>query len=376
MAADDKTHGGTAERWLGDMPQQFLGKRNIEVLVRTFARQLDEIWRVFEDLTEKTGIDTAVSQNLDLVGTIIPLTRKEAGEMAGIGVLEPVISDERYRLFLRYQLLRNTSECTYQDLIDGIELLWGYNRIHYREDPEHPAVIIFQTDRMDLDEEDLIEFHPELCIRPAGVGVTLRKHFGGSYEVPVRYSERIHFRTSFYPRYNLPQLKLNGKWKLNGGRKLSGYDSQETVDLYPVAVRFRAGAKAAVEEVSRIHLLTRAGIPEGIHGGTGLLIRNAVRHQAATGQKIRIRVETEEAAGEKTQVCVQTEAREEARTHMGIAIRSKAGCEAESKERLRVNASAACAAEAGEIRIYNKNLLGGGWKLNGGRKLNGGTETR
>ena len=110
MAADDKTHGGTAERWLGDMPRQFLGKRNIEVLVRTFARQLDEIWRVFEDLTEKTGIDTAVGQNLDLVGTIIPLTRKEAGEMAGIGVLEPVISDERYRLFLRYQLLRNTSE--------------------------------------------------------------------------------------------------------------------------------------------------------------------------------------------------------------------------------------------------------------------------
>ena len=199
-----------------------------------------------------------------------------------------------------------------------------------------------------------------------------QSHFG----VPVRYAESVHFQTSFYPRYNLPQLKLSGKWKLNRDRKLSGYDSQETVDLYPVAVRFRAGAKAAVEEVSRIHLLTRAGIPEGIHGGTGLLIRNAVRHQAATGQKIRIRVETEEAAGEKTQVCVQTEAREEARTHMGIAIRSKAGCEAESKERLRVNASAACAAEAGEIRIYNKNLLGGGWKLNGGRKLNGGTETR
>lgn len=376
MATSDRIYGGTAERWLRDMPQQFLGKKNIEVLVRAFARQLDEIRRVFEDLVEKTGIDTAMGRNLDQVGTIIPLTRKEAGELAGIDVLEPVISDERYRLFLRYQLLRNTSECTYYDLIDGIELLWGYRRIHYMEDPRHPAVIIFQTDRLDLDEEDLIEFRPELCIRPAGVGVTLRKYFGGSYGVPIRYAESVRFQTSFYPRLNLPQLKLSGKWKLNRDRKLSGYDSQETVDLYPGAVRFLTDTKETVEEASRVHLLTGAGIPDSIRGGTGLLIRNAVRHQAATGQKIRIRVETEEAAGEKTQVCVQTEAREEARTHMGIAIRSKAGCEAESKERLRVNASAACAAEAGEIRIYNKNLLGGGWKLNGGRKLNGGTETR
>ena len=317
-----------------------------------------------------------MGQNLDLVGTIIPLTRKEAGEMAGIGVLEPVISDERYRLFLRYQLLRNTSECTYQDLIDGIELLWGYNRIHYREDPEHPAVIIFQTDRMDLDEEDLIEFHPELCIRPAGVGVTLRKHFGGSYEVPVRYSERIHFRTSFYPRYNLPQLKLNGKWKLNGGRKLSGYDSQETVDLYPVAVRFRAGAKAAVEEVSRIHLLTRAGIPEGIHGGTSLQVRTAADCQAVTSQKIRIQTKAGESTGERTQVCVQTEAREEARTRTEITVKSMAGHEAESKEQLRVRASAACTAGVGDITIYNKNRMSGGWKLNGSRKLNGGAEIR
>lgn len=376
MAADDKTHGGTAERWLGDMPQQFLGKRNIEVLVRTFARQLDEIWRVFEDLTEKTGIDTAVGQNLDLVGTIIPLTRKEAGEMAGIGVLEPVISDERYRLFLRYQLLRNTSECTYQDLIDGIELLWGYDRIHYREDPEHPAVIIFQTDRMDLDEEDLIEFHPELCIRPAGVGVTLRKHFGGSYEVPVRHSERIHFQTNFYPRLNLPQLKLSGKWKLNGDRKLSGYDSQETVDLYPVAVRFHAGAKAAVEQASRIHLLIRAGIPEGIHSGTSLRVRAAWQSAAATSQKIRIQTKAGESTGEKTQVCVQTEAREEARTRTEITVKSMAGHEAESKEQLRIRASAACTAGVGDITIYNKNRMSGGWKLNGSRRLNGGAEIR
>lgn len=329
MTADDRICGRTAEKWLRDMPQQFLGKKNIEVLVRAFARQLDEVRQVFEDLTEKTDIDTAVGQNLDQVGTIIPLTRKEAGEMAGIGTLEPVISDERYRLFLRYQLLRNTSECTYQDLIDGIELLWGYNRIHYREEPEHPAMIIFQTERMDLDEEDRMEFHPELCIRPAGVGVMLRKHFGGSYEVPVRYSERIHFRTSFYPRYNLPQLKLDGKWKLNGGRKLSGYNSRETVDFYPVSIKFQVGAAAVIpEEKTRIYLPFRAGEENDI------------------------------------------------RTGSAITIKTSAKSGVESKEQVGIRASAAHAMGVGDIRIYNKNQLGGGWKLNGSRKLNGGVEIR
>ena len=199
-----------------------------------------------------------------------------------------------------------------------------------------------------------------------------QSHFG----VPVRYAESVHFQTSFYPRYNLPQLKLSGKWKLNRDRKLSGYDSQETVDLYPVAVRFRAGAKAAVEEVSRIHLLTRAGIPEGIHGGTSLQVRTAADCQAVTSQKIRIQTKAGESTGERTQVCVQTEAREEARTRTEITGKSMAGHEAESKEQLRVRASAACTAGVGDITIYNKNRMSGGWKLNGSRKLNGGAEIR
>ncbi len=204
------------------------------------------------------------------------------------------------------------------------------------------------------------------------VGIRIGYYFG----VPIRYENAITFRCAFYPRFNLPQLRLDRRWKLNGGRKLSGYDSQETMDLYPVAVRFRAGAKAAVEEVSRIHLLTRAGIPEGIHGGTSLQVRTAADCQAVTSQKIRIQTKAGESTGERTQVCVQTEAREEARTRTEITVKSMAGHEAESKEQLRVRASAACTAGVGDITIYNKNRMSGGWKLNGSRKLNGGAEIR
>ena len=117
------------DEWMRDMPQQFLGKKNIEVLVAAFSRQLQEIRQVFDDMNTKVDLDTAVGQNLDYVGTIIPLSRKEAGELAGINDTDPVISDERYRQFLRYKLLVNTNECTYYDLMEGLALLWDVSPI-------------------------------------------------------------------------------------------------------------------------------------------------------------------------------------------------------------------------------------------------------
>ena len=114
-----------ADIWLRDLPQQFQSKHNIEVLIKAFSKQIQELDKVFHDLNTMTDIDDAVGQNLDYVGTIIPLTRKEAGELAGIGVTDPVISDDRYRQFLRYQNLVNTNECTYYDLMEGLALQIG-----------------------------------------------------------------------------------------------------------------------------------------------------------------------------------------------------------------------------------------------------------
>lgn len=130
------------DEWMNDLPSQFQGKKNIDVLLNAFSRQLQEVQQMFADLYEKTDLDVATGQNLDYVGTIIPLTRKEAGELAGIGVTDPVISDDRYRQFLRYKNLVNTNECTYYDLMDGLALLWDVSPIYYIEDPDLPATII------------------------------------------------------------------------------------------------------------------------------------------------------------------------------------------------------------------------------------------
>lgn len=133
---------GILDTWIDDLPQQFQGKQYIEALISAFSKQLEELHGVFKQLDTETDLESAVGKNLDMVGDIITLTRKEAGVLAGIDVEDPVISDERYRQFLKYQMLVNTNECTYYDLMDGLALLWDVSPIYYREDPALPAVII------------------------------------------------------------------------------------------------------------------------------------------------------------------------------------------------------------------------------------------
>lgn len=311
-----------ADRWLRDLPQQFLGKRNIEVLIKAFARQLQELWEVFDELNTQLDLETAEGKNLDYVGTILPLSRKEAGELAGVGVAEPVISDERYRRFMKYKILRNTSECTYYDLVAGIELLWKYENIHYMEDPKHPAMIVFETPQMSLDAEELVEFHANLCIRASGVGVLLRKIYGDLFHVEIKQALSITFTSAFYPQFNRPELFLNNTWNLNGDMELSGYRMDGSVDLYPVGIKLLAAARAAPKEETDIVFLSDA---EGT---------------VSSSQKV------------------------------GVSI--SAVCQEAAKESVVVQAEAAVDAGSGTVLMDNLNCLDDEWELNGSRELNGG----
>ena len=54
----------------------------------------------------------------------------------------------------------------------------------------------------------------------------------------ISYDNAIRFRNRFYPRVNTPYLSLDGVWKLTD-KKLSGYDSNERIDFYPVVQKFQ-----------------------------------------------------------------------------------------------------------------------------------------
>lgn len=204
-----------ADRWFGDIPQQFLGKKNIEVLINAFARQMQELEQVFAELDTKTDLCAAIGQNLDYVGSIIPLTRKEAGELAGVDDAEPVISDERYRQYLRYKMLQNTSDCTYYDVMQAIEILWDASKALYYEREERPATIFIGLPTVDVEEEDPAIGKPDI-LKPAGVGFYYTVQYVAAFDHSLLEKFRvvlteIHMYASFFGI-----RILNGSWHLDG----------------------------------------------------------------------------------------------------------------------------------------------------------------
>lgn len=159
----------TLHNWLEDIPQQFQGKKNIEVLLNAFAKQIDELYQVYEDLKTKTTLDNATGQSLKYAGDILSMTTKEAQsilKLAGTGV----ITDETYRKVLQYQALKNNCDCTYEDIMDSIKILWDTESIKYVEDPEHPATIYIALPEVDIDGIDPA-IGRVLAIKPGGVAM-------------------------------------------------------------------------------------------------------------------------------------------------------------------------------------------------------------
>lgn len=217
-----------ADLWLRDMPQQFQGKHNIEILIKAFSKQMQELEKVFQDINTMTDVDTATGQNLDYVGTIIPLTRKEAGELAGAGITFPVISDERYRQFLKFKKLKNTSDCTYYDIMQSIEILWKTEGIEYHEDPNRPATILINLPSSDIDSDTDPIAGKSLAIKPSGVALIYTIHYSTAFDHTelerIECSRiKLHYRMPFY----LVRL-FDGSWNLDGSVLMDAIRTFET----------------------------------------------------------------------------------------------------------------------------------------------------
>lgn len=213
-------------------------------------------------------------------------------------------------------------------------------------------------------------------ISPAHIELFLYAEYVGKCEMSLRTGAVVRFITGFYPRSNLPHLKLDRTWKLNGSRKLSGYNSRETVDLYPVSVGFRTAAKETPEAGVRVHLRASAGKREWIGSQAVVLTRTFAAYDMNTDQRMAVRMEAAKAWEERTRLRLRECAQQKAEAGERLRVSVSVPCKPVSGERQIVRTSVVNTVEAGEIRVYNKNRLDGRFRLNGGRKLNGGTELR
>lgn len=201
--------------WLGDLPQQFQGKKKIEILIRAFARQMEEIEAVLTDINSMTDISTADGINLDYVGDIVCMTRKEAGELVKKRFQEPVISDEKYRQYLKYGILRNTSDCTYGDIMKAIEILWDVDKASYYERKDRPATIFIGLPPVGIDDEDQAAGKPDI-LKPGGVGFIYTARYAA--RVDNRNLEKVIFnRLAVQMFFRFFEMRiLDGSWLLDG----------------------------------------------------------------------------------------------------------------------------------------------------------------
>ena len=159
--------------FLDKLPEQFKRKHNIEVLIKAFAAELEELVAVYKELETLRAISTAFGKQLDGIGEIVVLSRVES--MAYAGVVDfYILDDERYRLFLMFKALRNANTCTFPELLEICRLLYNVKLLYYREFNDHPAhfqVMVgadFQEWMMGMLN------NVNLTVKPGGVSIELK----------------------------------------------------------------------------------------------------------------------------------------------------------------------------------------------------------
>lgn len=152
-----------------DLVEQFKGKPVIDAINEAIGEQLNELRDFFDALRDQRGVLTAVGKQLDGVGDIAVLSRVEAGVLACINGSVYVLNDDEYRTFLIYKIWKNTNHCTYYDIMRSFRMFWD-KPLHYREDPEIPATMIFETDNLSPDD-DPSKLLRAPFIKAGGVGI-------------------------------------------------------------------------------------------------------------------------------------------------------------------------------------------------------------
>lgn len=170
----------TYAQWLKDIPFQFKEGLHNRALIKAFSRQLDELNEAIIDVIWKTDIDTAEGYQLDMIGDIVNITRQEAYQLLDPDYITDV-DDEIFRAVLKFKVLKNNTDGTYDDIVKGLHFLWDYAKakITYEDNPWDkyrnryaPATILLGVNDIPSDAPDPLVIKP-MVIKPGGVKIDL-----------------------------------------------------------------------------------------------------------------------------------------------------------------------------------------------------------
>lgn len=161
------------QRLQADLIEQFRGKPNMATMSKALARQLQELYNFFLELRTTLNIEKSSGRQLDNIGDIVQLSRMEARDLASKSSYVYADEDAMYRIFLHYKIFLNTAECTYEDVMKSIHMLWDGN-LTYQEDPSEPATIILNHEIFTGANDMQLLNIP--ILKPAGVKIRFRSH--------------------------------------------------------------------------------------------------------------------------------------------------------------------------------------------------------
>lgn len=189
------------------------------------------------------------------------------------------------------------------------------------------------------------------------------------YDVAIRYDPAVCFMAEFFPRYNLAYLRLDGSWKLDGTRRLNGYDSASSLDFYPVKIRTGTGASEDVQTVGQLCFASRA--EPDIKTETSLRMQAETSAGPETGERLEVDSAVETNVSSDSGLHLIQTARADAATEGRVHVQADAAEKMQAKQQLRVQLSAGISVETHSY-MTKLNRLDGTWKLDGSRKLDGG----
>ena len=238
--------------WIDDLPNQFQHKGKIEVLISAFAKQMQELITVFSEVDKLTDLETSFGKNLDYLGDIASVSRKSAYEILK-KEKDFVVSDEEYKKIIKYKVLKNNSECTYEDIMKSIFLLWDTNNITYTEPEDRPATILITMPEVDVDGIDP-SLGRTLSIKPSGVALLYKLWY------------HIELSISGKERFNLTNMQA--------GTKVP-YSFEDEVSIYIKGISGQIREMASAE----VSIQKNYWILNGEHLLDGLKLLNAEEHK-------------------------------------------------------------------------------------------------
>lgn len=156
---------------LKDLPEQYREKGKIEGLMKAIGRQMNDIRTFYEQLKTERFITTAYGAQLDRIGDIVVLSRREAQEIMGTD--EPLTDDE-YRRLLIYKVELNFGDGTYRSILNCLRIIRGSTLgFTLKEELERPAMLIVESPEGPYSENVQAMLHTPIP-RAGGVGLLIR----------------------------------------------------------------------------------------------------------------------------------------------------------------------------------------------------------